>query len=423
MIDMDNPYAPLPLAQVHRPTDAATLAGLVREAHQSNTPVYPIGGGTDLGYGVPATEPGLGLSLAAMNRVLDYPARDLTITVEAGATLATVAKRLSGEGQRLPVDVAHPEQATVGGVVAACPVGPRSYRWGTIRDYVIGLTAVDGRGIAFSGGGRVVKNAAGYDLCRLLTGSLGTLGVIAQVTLMVKPLPETSALLACDVPDFDAAERLLAGLVHTQVLPSAIELLAGPAWKNDSLLGPLNGSGAARLVVGLEGTLAEVEWMLRQLQAEWRQAGVAATVTLRGLRADPLWERLTEFPVQSEPGNGKASVVVRIHVLAGAVVEAVRAVLEIDAGASIVAHAGGGAVYARLHLKPGDVSDAIDGRLRPRLAKGGGSLVVVHQSEGLRLGRQTLWGPPRPTHAAMQAIKNQFDPKGILNRGRFVFGD
>ena len=97
-----------------------------------------------------------------------------------------------------------------------------------MRDYVIGISAVDGRGMAFKGGGRVVKNVAGYDFCKLLTGSLGTLGVITQVTLKVKPLPERRRLVACRLRDLEQAEQLLAALVTSQTTPAAIELLVGP---------------------------------------------------------------------------------------------------------------------------------------------------------------------------------------------------
>ncbi len=417
---MNQCSSPLPLLELLRPTDRAGVADAVRRAGRAATPLYPIGGGTNLGYGVRPAEPGLGLSLSGLNRFVDYPARDLTITVEAGVTIAALAKRLAGEGQRLPIDVAYPDRATVGGVVAASCPGPRHYRWGTIRDYVIGASAVDGCGREFSSGGRVVKNAAGYDLCRLLTGSFGALAVMTQVTLMVKPLPETSALLACDAANLDAAEKLLAGLVHTRVLPSAIELLAGPAWRNDSLLGSLPPGASVRLAVGLEGTAAEVEWMVHRLQDEWRQAAVAATVTLRGLRADPLWERLTEFPTETGNGHGETPIVIQINVLPGAVVEAVRSVLDADPQASILAHAGGGVIYARLRLKTAEAAAVLDERLRPAVSPSG-SLVVLRQPEGLALGPHTVWGPPRPAHAAMQAIKNEFDPQGILNRGRLLY--
>ncbi|MGQ9574379.1 MAG: FAD-binding oxidoreductase [Thermoguttaceae bacterium] len=411
----------LPLRELLHPADEAGVAAAVRTAYEKALPVYPIGGGTQLDWGARPTEPGVGLALAGLNQIVDYPARDLTITVQAGLTLAALAKRLGAQGQRLPVEVPQPEQATLGGIVATCPPGPRQYRWGSIRDYVIGLRAVDGTGQVFSAGGRVVKNAAGYDLGRLLTGSLGTLGVITQVTLMLRPLPETSALASCNVPDFDTAERLLAGLVHTRTLPSAIELLAGPAWREDPLLGPAADPPGLRLVVGLEGTLAEVEWMIGQLHKEWHQAGAACAVTLRGLRADPLWQRLTEFPAQNASGSVPGTIAVQIHVLPGCVVAAIGRVLEIDPAATIAAHAGAGIIRAVLNLGPKDLASVLDGRLRPMLSAIGGLVVVRREPPGMTLGWQTVWGPPRTVQVLMQAIKDRFDPKGILNRGRFVF--
>jgi glycolate oxidase FAD binding subunit len=155
--------------------------------------------------------------------------------------------------------------------------GPRRLGEGSVRDYVIGIHAVDGRGMPFKGGGRVVKNVAGYDFCKLLTGSLGTLGIITQLTLRLKPIPEHSVLLACAVADSSAAQRLLAGLVASPTTPVAVELLAGPAWDGD----PALVSAAANvspsclfLVVALEGTGPEVEYMIRQLTAEWRELGI-----------------------------------------------------------------------------------------------------------------------------------------------------
>src|SRR5690606_32325083 len=118
-----------------------------------------------------------------LNRVIDYPARDMTITVEAGITWEQLEAELAKEGQWLPVDVARAEAATVGGAIACNTSGPRRFGYGTLRDYVIGIHAVDGQGMQFKGGGRVVKNVAGYDFCKLLTGSFGTLAVITQVTL------------------------------------------------------------------------------------------------------------------------------------------------------------------------------------------------------------------------------------------------
>ena len=149
------------------------------------------------------------LDLTGLSKVVDYTPRDMTILVEAGVRMADLAATLAAEGQHLPIDVPRASEATIGGVVATNWNGPRRYGYGTIRDYVIGIHAVDGRGVAFKGGGRVVKNVAGYDFCKLLTGSLGTLGVITQLALKVKPLPECSATVVADCANLSTAETML----------------------------------------------------------------------------------------------------------------------------------------------------------------------------------------------------------------------
>lgn len=413
------------VSAIDRPlSDQAAVAEAVRRAFDLDEAIYPRGGGTHWNYGAEPAGGGCLLPLDRLDRAIDYPHRDLTITVEAGVMLAALNRRLAEQGQRLPVETPHPDRATIGGAIAAAAAGPRRYRWGTVRDYVIGLTAVDGRGQVFSAGGRVVKNAAGYDLCRLLTGSLGTLGVIVQATLMVKPLPETSALVACDVLDLETAERLLASLVKTQTVPSAIELLAGPCWKNDPALGQAS-RAAARLVVGFEGSLSEIDWMVAQLANEWRAEGQQPAATLVGTRADPLWERMAAFahPAVDPPSDATESLAAEIRVLPSAVTNTVRRSLEIVPEASILAHAGNGVVLVRIDAPrqvPSQLPETVS-RLRNQAAAEGGSLVVIYRPPGAEWTRELVWGPPRAGFSTMQAIKDRFDPKGILNRGRFVF--
>src|SRR5437762_1029226 len=153
------------------PASQDELAADVRDSCETSKPLYPIGGGTSLDFGLPAKAEGRGLSLGKLNRVIDYPARDMTVTVEAGVTMKVLADLLAKERQRLPVDVPQAEAATIGGVIATNWNGPRRYGESPLRDFVIGISAVDGRGLPFKGGGRVVKNVAGYEFCKLLTGS------------------------------------------------------------------------------------------------------------------------------------------------------------------------------------------------------------------------------------------------------------
>lgn len=407
----------LPLTEHVAPADQDGVAAAVAAAYSRRAAVYPIGGATSLDYGLTAKRPGIGLALAGLNRVVDYPARDLTITVESGVTMHQLAQTLAAERQWLPLDVPQPQRATVGGVVATAWSGPRRFGLGTVRDYVIGISAVDGRGQPYKGGGRVVKNVAGYDFCKLLTGSLGTLGVITQLTFKIKPAPQRSALVFCDLSNWEDAEARLAALVHTQVTSSAVELIAGPAWNDAAGLPPLSAGAVARLCVGLEGTEPEVTWMLGQISAEWRQQGVPSSATLTGDDAQPLWNALREFSAL-----GGAPLVVKASLRPGAVTSFARLVLEIDPAASLQAHAGSGVVIARfVKFEAAQVSRALVGRLHPAARAAGGGLVVL-SSDGLgELTHQACWGAAGAAVQWMTRLKDQFDPRGLLNPGRFVY--
>lgn len=401
----------LPLTETISPADEAAVAAVVRSARGDGAAIYPIGGAAGLDYGVRPSRPGIGLSLKNLDRVIDYPADDLTITVEAGLTVADLNQRLAAKRQRLPLDVSQPARATIGGVVASDFSGPRRYAHGTIRDYVIGIRAVDGRGTAFSGGGRVVKNAAGYDLCRMLVGSLGTLGVITQVTLMVRPMPESSAWLVCDLPDLDAAEGLLAAVIHSKTLPTAVELLAGPARQDNPVLGPMLEGNLARLFVGFEGSRDEVDWMVGQLGEEWGSLGVASPMTVSGEQAGRVWDWLGEFPAHAE-----------INVLPGATADTIERMLLLDPDCSIQAHAGNGVIRARFSSPgPDRFGQFIDRCLRPEVTAAGGHVVVLSCADDTQLTGREIWGPPGDAAAVMQALKDRFDPDGLFNPGRFAY--
>ncbi len=406
----------LPLFETQTPEDQAALAAALTAASASGTPVYPIGGGTSLDYGLPPTAPGIGLALTGLHRVVDYPARDMTVTVEAGITLAALAGTLAGERQWLPVEGAQPHRATLGGLMATAFSGTRRYGYGTMRDYVIGMTAVDARGVAFKAGGRVVKNVAGYDFCKLLTGSLGTLGVISQITLKVRPIPERSAFLSCELRDFGTAEKLLAAIVNSRTTPVAVELLCGPMWREQSSLGTLTAGSIGRLVVGLEGTAGEVDWMLAQLASEWRELGVSSSHVVAGDETANLWEALQEFSALPD-----APLVLRSSVVPSRTVEYIQLVQELDPQASIQAHAGNGIVIARFNkFDAADVSRGLIARLQPAAQNAGGGAVVLSSTlEGWT--RQALWGNVGPAASWMSKIKRQFDPQNLLNPGRFAY--
>jgi glycolate oxidase FAD binding subunit len=417
---MNSTAQPESLLPINEPLNPATqdeLTASVRKAYETETPLYPIGGGTSLAFGIPAKAPGKALSLTNLNRIIDYPARDMTVTVEAGVTMKSLADLLAKERQRLPIDVPQADRATIGGVIATNWNGPRRYGEGSIRDFVIGIHAVDGRGLPFKGGGRVVKNVAGYDFCKLLTGSLGTLGVITQVTLRLKPIPEQSALVAVAVNDTTKAEKLLAALVTSHTMPTAIELVAGPEWQGDPALRSLGGSGQNQLflLVGFEGTGPEVEFLVRLLTTEWRELGTSEPHVIG--EAASLWQRLIEFAAA-----GQSPLVLKASVVPSGATAVIDAARRLDPQCSIQAHAGNGTVLIKLSQFPAQgLSRALVGNLQPVAAAHRGQVVVLSNPSGAEMTHQSVWGATDSPLELMTAVKRRFDPKDILNRGRFVY--
>ena len=234
----------IPLAE-HSPTTVAELSAIVKAARVAGHAVYPVGGRTMTGFGLPPTKPGVAVDLTRLNQVIDYPARDMTVTVQAGIRLAELQAVLATENQELPVDVPLPDRATLGGSIAVNASGPRRFGCGTLRDYVIGITLMNDEGEAFKAGGRVVKNVAGYDIMKLATGSLGTLGVITQVTLKVKPKAGASEWLALPCPEAEVP-MVLGILNRTRTRPSAVVLtVAGPDRNHRRLRGQSAGRRVA----------------------------------------------------------------------------------------------------------------------------------------------------------------------------------
>jgi glycolate oxidase FAD binding subunit len=396
-------------------TAQADVAEKVRAAFEASRAVYPHGGRTALDYGNVATHPGGELDLTGFNRIVDYTPRDMTILVEAGVRMQDLAHTLAAEGQHLPIDVPRAAEATVGGVVATNWCGPRRYGHGTMRDYVIGIHAVDGRGVPFKGGGRVVKNVAGYDFCKLLTGSLGTLGVITQLALKVKPKPETSAAVVATCSDLRTVETVLNRLAELPMQPVAVDLLIGAPWEQDS--------GKLAVVVRVEGTDVETNWFTQRIQAVLGALGGGVTVKqLAEPESESLWRRQVEFSdrgVGSEPDD--SPLVVKICVPSSAVTQTVASLLEFDADCTIQAHAASGIVLARFkHFRNADLTTVLVGKLRPAAIQLGGSLVVVSSKlDGLT--PHLIWGGRTDAIVLLENIKRKFDPRNILNPGRFVY--
>jgi glycolate oxidase FAD binding subunit len=414
--------------QTHRAV--SDLAEFVRARYNAREPISIVGGGTALDYGsAPANAHAPVLDVSRFARIVDYTPRDMTILVEAGVRMSDLATTLAAEGQHLPIDVPRAVEATIGGVIATNWTGPRRYGYGTVRDYVIGIHAVDGRGVAFKGGGRVVKNVAGYDFCKLLTGSLGTLAVITQVALKVKPQPEHSQTILAGCANLQIADAALDRLVMLEASPVAIDLLVGKSW--DIVCGDQGSVPAnpVRIAVRLEGTIEETTWLAERVRTELHKAGAAPFESFTNDDANTLWHAQVEFPdrapgqvagANGTPASGNSPLLAKLAVPPSSVTSAVAQLLNVDPNCTIQTHAANGIILAQLSkFTQADLSSILIGRLRPWASRLGGCVQVVRTAlEGLT--PHLIWGGRTESTILLQRIKNQFDPKNILNPGRYI---
>jgi glycolate oxidase FAD binding subunit len=236
------------------------------------------------------------VDLQKMSLIVDYPARDMTVTVQAGMAVSELTGILAEEKQQLPIDVVD-SSMSVGALVAGDIAGPRQYGYGTLRDYVIGIEAVDGQGRVFHAGGRVVKNVAGYDLCRLIVGARGSLGILTQVTFKLKPLPEYSMLRSYRCDDAAGLEDSLDGLNVSAASPVLLDFDFSPDVLARQIDKP---SAAGRRVpyavhIGVEGTEAACLWQIDELRNECAageeiDAGDSSSVDEHCRRAEYNWQ-------------------------------------------------------------------------------------------------------------------------------------
>ena len=400
------------------PATQAELARFVAEnSVNERRTLCPVGGRTALHYGFSAPDPGAFIAMSELGRVVDYPARDMTITVEAGMRMDALQSTLATERQRLPIDIAQAERATLGGALATNTSGPRRFGHGTFRDYVIGISAVDADGRLFKAGGRVVKNVAGYDICKLLVGSRGTLAIVTQVTLKLRPMTETSAQLWMTADSFDEIERRLELMLTSETRPVAIEVLNAPAAAliASSARTELQADSPV-LCVGFEGSLAEVNWQLESLTRELNTTGIRTCCEVRDHNADRIWESLTEFQTCADD-----PLTFEANLRPSRSIEFAKRATEL--GVAVQVHAGNGQVVGQLLEETStiDQSTAILNELRKLARSQGGNLVVLHCDSDWK-SRMPMCGDSESSWPLMKQLKRQLDSQSLLNPGRFIDG-
>jgi glycolate oxidase FAD binding subunit len=388
---------------VVEPATAAEAAEAMRGCARDRQRMVFVGGGTDLGVGAPPTGLDVVLRTARLDRVVEHAPSDQIVVAEAGLTLAALQRTLAVHGQRLAIDPPFAGRATLGGIVAANAFGPSRTRYGTARDLIIGVSLVRADGVAARGGGKVVKNVAGFDLPRLFVGSLGTLGLITSVTFRLHPLPEASATVLVERPSGAQARAVVVAVREARLEPASVTLLVRP--------------GGVRLGIRFEGFGPGV----RQ-QAE-RLAGLGPALGVRFDRPDE--SGAAAFWASHEAARTSGALRVRVAAPPSALAAVLDGALAPLAGALTdgwsafdpwvgAGFAGG---------TPTDTAAAVAalGTARGALGALGGSLVLAAAPAGIR-GAFDGWGPAPSSVEVMRRLKARLDPEGRLAPGRFVGG-
>jgi len=399
-------------ARQERPGTIAEAAEVLRRADREGKRLLFLGGGTELSLGAPPAAVDLVLATERLDRIVEHAPLDQIVTVEAGVRFAFLQDLLGRAGQMLALDAPWANRATLGGLVATNAFGPRRTRYGSIRDLIIGVGIVRADGTEARGGGKVVKNVAGFDLPKLMVGSLGTLGLIATVTFRLHPRPETQRTVLFGDLHADAVQRVVLAIRQAQLEPGAVAALVREG--GDDL--GVRFDGRFELGIRFEGFEAGVRDQTRKLVELGTRGGWGAEALEPGA-ASEFWSRHDQ--AREAPAGFRAKLAAQptdLERVANAglgslfpLLERPRAVVYPVLGLAFVA---------------GDVRSAAPvvaavNAARDALPEGS---VILHAAPPEVRAGVDVWGPPPPAMSLMRAVKEKLDPGRRLAPGRFVGG-
>ena len=409
-----------PSRAIALPRTVEELSEMLSFATSEGLTVIPAGAGTWLNMGNPPVRAHLIISTTHMNRVREYEPADLTATVEAGCPLYTFNQLATEHRQWIPLDPFGDESSTLGAIVATASSGPKRCGFGTPRDWVIGMQVAHAYGLTTRAGGKVVKNVAGYDLCKLYTGSFGTLGIITEISFKLRASPSAERTLVFAANEVKELCALAARITASDIQPAAMELFSARL-RDDQVELATTGDGNYVLAVQFLDEEETIRWQVAEagrLGADLKHfplsVGAAAQFwdAYRATEISQEWDLI--FKLSVKPSD-----------LATMIAEAQKYLPESPLS-MLRAHAGNGVL--RLHA----TNDALNwfrtkerpkriAELRRHAQDHGGSMVISRAPLELK-SQIDVWGEVGPTAVLMHALKEKFDPQNLLNPGRFVAG-
>lgn len=438
------------------PETLEQLSGLVKVAQKENWALLPWGSGSKMGVGYPPSRLNLVVSTTRLNKIIDMDTANLTVTAQAGVRFRDLQISLAGEENRcylpyedpttvsdepvcsdrehmgcfIPMMPPYSQSATLGGIIAANSSGPVRLLYGLPRDMVLGIRYVAPDGEIIGLGGKTVKNVSGYDMCKLMIGSRGSLGILGEMTLRLLPLPERLGTCLFSFSSLDEASGFVDQVFETSLLPSAVELLN---WRSNGLLveeGALkiDGKGYA-VAVALEGFGEAVERMGTEIKEMASASGAENNVYLSDEPHRIFWDAYSNLVSRLSQGYPEM-VSLRLNYPLSRYLDVSRLVeslcKEQALPHALQVHAGSGITMIHLLLEPGDAKSgdravSVAKRLLEECESMGGNLVVERASAQIK-GQLPIWGAPPQDLALMKRIKEQMDPFGLFSPGRFVGG-
>jgi len=406
------------------PRDAQDVETAVRDAIGAGQPLEIVGHGSKRAIGHRSATNAL-LDVSGLNGVTAYEPNELILTVQAGASLHDIDQLIVAKNQQFafePMDTSAllgtaAERGTIGGMIAAGLAGPRRVKAGGVRDHLLGVHAVSGFGDSFKTGGRVVKNVTGYDLCKLLAGSWGTLAVMTEVTLKVMPKSESERTLVLRALDDLAANRAMTMALGSPFdVSGAAHLPASALRAGTAGLDQFGAPREAVTLLRLEGTAASAAHRAAALGKSLEPFGAAEM--LEDAASAAIWGAVRDVQPFAVAGALGAWPVWRI-VCPPAAGGALGQALARDTGGDVIYDWGGGLIWAALPPKP----DAQAALVRQRVEAVGGHATLLRASEQVRREVDVFHPQAKGLAALGERVRLSFDPKTILNRGRLRRGE
>jgi glycolate oxidase FAD binding subunit len=420
-LDGKNPEGLLSVSSLEEAAD------FLRAASKAKAAVIPRGSGTMMSLGNPPQGADFVLDLSGVKKILEYNPENLTVTAECGLSLSELQKVLGGRGQFLPLDSSFYPSATLGGIVACNASGPKRLIYGTCRDMILGMKVALADGSFVSAGGRCVKNVSGFDLCKLFIGSLGTLGVIGELTFKVHPLPEQEVIQVGSASDPEKGLQLSHFLVHSHLFPAALEILdpylAG-IWAKQMGL-PLSEDQWA-ILVGWTGFSEDVSRQIREGESAFSKHEVAGRETYKAEAAQKGWEILGRLPWHSDLPPEQL-IRCRISLPLTQIEEGIHRwrneVSDAGCRSALSIRAGSGILFGHLFCPDGDAEKIAQSMVRIRLwVQGQGGTLMIETAPLWLKNRMDVWGTAGKELLLMRRLKERFDPMYVINPGRFLGG-